>query len=73
MTIHSEEEAKRRFLLFAGVRLTGVAVFLLGVFIALTDLVVPGGSPIIGGVLAMFGAIDAVLAPVILRKLVDRA
>lgn len=72
MRIDSEEEAKRRFLIFAAIRLTGLAVFLLGIFIALTDLIVDGGSPIVGGVLAMIGAIDAVLAPAILKKVMDR-
>lgn len=72
MRIESEEEAKRRFLIFAAIRLTGLAVFLLGIFIALTDLIVDGGSPIVGGVLAMIGAIDAVLAPAILKKVMDR-
>ncbi len=73
MTIQTDEEAKRRFLIFAGIRLTGLAMFLLGVFIALTDFVTPGGAPVIGGVLAMAGAIDAVLAPAILRKVLDRS
>ncbi len=72
MRIVSEEEAKRRFLIFAAIRLTGLAVFLLGIFIALTDLIVDGGSPVVGGVLAMIGAIDAVLAPAILKKAMDR-
>lgn len=72
MRIESEEEAKRRFLIFAAIRLTGLAVFLLGIFIALTDLIVDGGSPIVGGVLAMIGAIDAVLAPAILKKVMGR-
>ena len=72
MRIDSEEEAKRRFLIFAAIRLSGLAVFLLGIFIALTDLIVDGGSPIVGGVLAMIGAIDAVLAPAILKKVMDR-
>ena len=72
MRIDSEEEAKRRFLIFAAIRLTGLAVFLLGIFIALTDLIVDGGSPIVGGVLAMIGAIDAVLAPAILKTVMDR-
>jgi hypothetical protein len=41
---------------------------LLGIAIAFTDLVRPGGWPLLGGILAIVGAIDAVVAPRILKK-----
>ena len=63
---------KRRFLMFMGARLFGLAVFLLGVFIAFTDLVREGGWPVVGGILAIMGAIDAVFAPRMLKKLWDQ-
>ncbi len=67
----TDEEARRRFHIFAVIRMVGVATFLLGVFVALTDLIEPGGSPLIGGILAMIGAIDAVLAPKIVKMVMS--
>ena len=49
-------------------RLFGVATFLLGVAIAYSDLVRPGGWPLVGGILAICGVIDAVFAPKLLRR-----
>ena len=63
---------KRRFLVFMAVRLGGLAIFFLGVAITFTDLVKEGGSPAIGGVLAIMGVLDAVLAPRILKALWER-
>jgi len=59
---------KRRFHLFALVRLVGLAIFLLGMAVMLTDLVRPGGWPLLGGILVAIGAIDAVVAPRILKR-----
>ena len=59
---------KRRFQLFAAIRLFGLLTFLLGIAIAFTDLVRPGGWALVGGILAIIGVIDAVLAPRILKK-----
>lgn len=63
-----EEVWKGRFQLFAAIRLFGLIIFLLGIAIAFTDLVRPGGWRLLGGILAIIGAIDAVLAPRILKK-----
>jgi hypothetical protein len=59
---------RKRFQLFMLVRLLGVATFLLGVAIAYTGLVRPGGWPVVGSLIAILGAIDAVFAPRLLRK-----
>jgi hypothetical protein len=59
---------RRRFKLFAAIRLIELLTFLLGIAIAFSDLVRPGGWPLVGGMLAIIGAIDAVLAPRILKK-----
>ena len=59
---------RKRFQVFALVRLFGVATFLLGVAIAYSDLVRPGGWPLVGGILAICGVIDAVFAPKLLRR-----
>jgi hypothetical protein len=60
---------KKRFHLFMAARLFGLATLTLGAAIAFTDLVQPGGSKLIGGVLVVIGAIDAVFAPRVLKKL----
>lgn len=59
---------RRRFQLFAAIRIFGLLTFLIGVAIAFTDLVRPGGWPLVGGILAIIGAIDAVVAPRVLKK-----
>ena len=59
---------KRRFHLFALIRLTGLALFFLGMAVALTDLVRPGGWPLVGGILAAIGIVVAVAAPRILKR-----
>jgi hypothetical protein len=63
-----DEVWKRRFQLFAAIRLFGLVTFLLGIAIAFTDLVRPGGWRLVGGVLAIIGVIDAVVAPKILKR-----
>ncbi|HET7816932.1 MAG TPA: hypothetical protein VFK58_05085 [Sphingomicrobium sp.] len=60
---------RRRFLAFMAVRLAGVATFLLGVAIAYSDLVREGGWPLVGGIVAIMGAIDALFAPRLLKTL----
>ena len=67
-----DEVWRRRFKLFVAVRLFGLATFLLGIAIAFTDLVQPGGHKLIGGILAVIGVIDAVFAPIILKRGWDR-
>lgn len=68
-----EELWKRRFRVFALVRLAGLATFFLGVAIAFSDLVRAGGWPAVGGVVALVGLTDALLAPRMLKKLWERA
>jgi len=60
---------QKRFQVFALVRMFGVATFLLGIAIAFTGLVRTGGWPAVGALVAIAGAIDAVFAPRLLRKL----
>lgn len=63
---------KKRFHYFALVRLAGLAIFLLGMAILLTDLVRPGGWPLLGGILVAVGVVEAVLAPRLLKRSWDR-
>ena len=63
-----EAEWKKRFLVFSILRISGLALFLLGIGIAFTDLLKPGGWPLLGGILAILGAVEAVLIGRILKK-----
>ena len=59
---------RRRFLIFMGVRLVGTLTFLGGIAIAYSDLVREGGWPALGAVVAIAGALDALIAPRLLKK-----
>lgn len=65
-----DEDAKwkRRFYLFMGARLFGLATFLAGMAVFFTDLLRDGGWPAVGAVIMVAGLLDAVLAPKLLRK-----
>ena len=63
---------KKRFQLFALIRLAGLAVFMLGMAVMLTDLVRPGGWPLLGGILIAIGAVNAVVAPRLLKRSWDK-
>ena len=67
-----EAEWKRGFRLFAILRIGGLLMFLFGVAVAYSDLLKPGGWPLLGGLLAILGAVEAVLIPRVLRKSWDR-
>jgi hypothetical protein len=62
---------RRRLLAYSAVRLGGLAIFFLGIAHIYTDLVRAGGWPRLGAVIAIMGAIDAVFAPRLLKKVWD--
>lgn len=64
-----EDIWKRRFFLYMGARLFGLAVLVLGLLIAISDLVREGGWPELGAIVAIMGAIDALFAPRLLKKM----
>ena len=64
-----EDLWRRRFQVFMLVRLFGLAVFFAGIAIAYSDLLRPGGWPALGAIIAIMGALDAVFAPRMLKKL----
>ena len=68
-----EQVWKQRFLIFTAVRVTGLVIFGLGLAIAFTDLLRPGGWPLVGAILVICGAVDALVAPRILRRSWERA
>ncbi len=59
---------KRRFLLFAVARLSGVALMILGGAVAFSDLVREGGFRKIGGLLIAIGTIEMVVVPLLLKR-----
>ncbi|MGI8706323.1 MAG: hypothetical protein ACR2JJ_11130 [Sphingomicrobium sp.] len=67
-----EAKWKRRFTLFMGARLFGLAVFLGGMAIMFTDLLREGGWPAVGAILMVVGLVDAVVAPKLLKKQWER-
>ena len=63
---------RNRFLVYSAVRLGGIIIFFLGIAIAYSNLVRPGGWPQVGAIVAIAGALDALLAPRLLKKAWDR-
>ncbi|HVF38217.1 MAG TPA: hypothetical protein VNA29_09790 [Sphingomicrobium sp.] len=63
-----DELWKNRFQLFVLVRLFGLAIVALGIAIAYTDLLRDNGWPLVGFIVAVAGAIDAIFAPRMLKK-----
>jgi hypothetical protein len=66
--VSDDELWKRRFRTFLAIRLVGLAAFLAGIAIAFSDLLQPGGNKLLGGLLAIMGALDAMIAPRILKR-----
>lgn len=67
-----EEVWKRRFLASMLARFAGLAVFLLGMAVTFTGLAREGGSPRLGAILVIVGAVGSVLAPKLVRKSWER-
>ena len=64
----NDELWRKRFQLFAAIRLFGLLTFLLGIAIAFSDLVRPGGWKLVGGIVAIIGVIDGFFAPRLLKR-----
>lgn len=64
----TDEQAKRQFIIFAILRIGGLALFLLGIAIAFTDLLKPGGWMLLGGILVIVGTIEAVISPRLVKR-----
>lgn len=63
---------KKRFAMFMLARLFGLVTFLAGIAITYSDVIRPGGWPMVGSVLIIVGLIDAVFAPRLMKKHWDR-
>ncbi len=66
-----EAEWRKRLFLYSLVRFGGLAIFFLGMAIMYTNLLHQGGWPQVGAIVAILGAIDALFAPRMLKKLWD--
>ena len=66
-----EDVAGKRLVLYSLVRLGGLAIFFLGIAVMYTNLAREGGWPQVGAIIAIMGAIDAVFAPRLLKKVWD--
>ena len=66
--MNDDDVWRKRFQLFAILRIVGIAFFLFGIAVAFTDLLKPGGWPLLGGLLAIIGALEAVLISRVLKR-----
>ena len=62
----TEDQAKKRFFLLAGIRLSGVLIAFLGIAIVMRRLVEP--ADIIGTALIAVGAFQVIILPVLLLR-----
>jgi hypothetical protein len=67
-----EKLYRQRFLIYSLLRLGGLVIFFLGIAIAYSDLVRPGGWPQVGAIIAIVGALDTILLPRFFKKSWDR-
>jgi hypothetical protein len=63
---------RNRLWAYSAARIGGLAVFGLGLAIFYTDLLRDGGWPQVGAVVIVLGLIDALFAPMILKRHWDR-
>ena len=65
--MRDETEWKRRFRTFTAIRLVGVATLFLGIAIAYTGLIRPGGWPAGGAIMVITGLIVGLMVPRIVK------
>jgi hypothetical protein len=63
---------RKRLLAYTAARMGGLAIFALGLAIFYTDLLREGGWPQVGAIVIILGLIDALFAPMVLKKHWDR-
>lgn len=68
----SDEEARKRLLIYTALRALGVGLVLYGVAVIYTNILRPGGWPQVGAVLAVVGALDALVMPHLFKKAWDK-
>jgi hypothetical protein len=63
-----EDIWRQRFNLFMGIRLFGLLVFFAGLAIVFTNLLRPGGWPVVGSIVMILGLLYSVVAPRLLKQ-----
>jgi hypothetical protein len=71
MSMDDDARARNRLLAYTLVRFGGLLIFFLGLAIMFSDLVRPGGWPQVGAIVAIMGVIDAMFAPLLLKRAWD--
>jgi len=66
-----ETKARNRLLVYGAARVSGLAIFFMGVAIMFTDWLRPGGWPQVGAIIAIMGMIDALFAPRLMKRAWD--
>lgn len=67
-----ERKWRKRLLAYTAARMGGLAIFALGLAIFYSDLLREGGWPQVGAIVVVLGLIDALFAPMVLKKHWDR-
>lgn len=62
----TEEQAKQRFFLLAGIRLSGVVIAFFGIAVVMKRLIEP--ADVIGTALIAIGAFEVIVLPVLLMR-----
>ena len=62
---------RKRFAIFAALRVSGLLIFFLGMAIIFSDLLRPGGFLELGLVIVGLGLAEALLGPVLLKRMWD--
>jgi hypothetical protein len=72
MTPAPDDRWRRRFLVFAALRVSGLLIFFIGMAIIFSDLLRPGGFLELGLVVVGLGLAEALLGPVLLKRMWDK-
>lgn len=67
-----EETWRKRFAIFAALRVSGLAIFFLGMAIIFSDWLRPGGFLELGLIIVGLGLTEALLGPVLLKRAWDK-
>jgi hypothetical protein len=67
-----DKKARDRLLVYTAMRLGGLALVLMGIAIIYTDWLRPGGWPQLGAIVVILGAIDSVVAPMLMRRVWEK-
>ena len=67
-----DKKARNRLLISTSARLGGLAIFFIGIVVIYTDWLRPGGWPQVGAIIVILGVIDAVISPLLMRRVWEK-